>query len=78
MRGDIRLRLAEVARRKGVENPFALSKVSGLNYAVCYKLWHEHVGQITFPTLARLCETLDCGPGELLAYIEGKTRSERS
>ncbi|MGH9823650.1 MAG: helix-turn-helix domain-containing protein [Blastocatellia bacterium] len=75
--GEIKLRLQDVARKRGVGNPFALSKISGLNYAVCYKLWHEQVHQITFPTLARLCEALECGAGDLLEFNGLKNSTSR-
>ena len=68
----VRFVLSEIATRRGFSNPYALSKASGLNYAVCYKLWHEQINQITFPTLARLCEILKCSPGDLLAITKDR------
>ena len=69
--GTVTLKIPEVAKRKGIENPFALEKATGINYAVCYRLWHSDQGRIDLKTLAALCDALDCQPGDLMTYIRG-------
>lgn len=66
--GNVTLRVKEVSESKGVNNPFALSQQSGLNYAICYKLWHGNQSRIDLSTLARLCDALKVNPGRLFEY----------
>ena len=66
--GTIQLKVKEVAIQKGIENPFALSQKSGLNYAVTYRLWHSEQRRIDLGTLERLCDTLKVKPGQLFEY----------
>ena len=64
----IRLVVKEVAEKKGILNPFMLSNSTGLNYAICYKMWKGNQQRIDLKTLARLCEALNVKPGQLLDY----------
>ncbi len=66
--GKIQLQVKEVSESKGVDNPFALSQKSGLNYAICYKLWHQNQKRIDLGTLERLCDALKVSPGRFFAY----------
>ena len=68
----IRFLVKEVAEKKEILNPFTLSSVTGLNYAICYKLWHEKQQRIDLKTIATLCETLGAKPGDLFEYSKGK------
>jgi DNA-binding Xre family transcriptional regulator len=67
--GTINLKVKEIAMQKGVDNPFALSQRSGLNYAIAYRLWHSAQRRIDLTTLERLCDTLKVKPGQLFEYI---------
>lgn len=64
----IKLIVREVAEQKGITNPFALSNVTGLNYAICYKMWQGAQQRVDLKTLARLCEVLNIKPGQLFHY----------
>jgi len=77
--GSVDLQLEEVAKAKGVANPFALARETGLNYAICYRLWHRQTTLISLTTLARLCDALKSNPGELLSYRReaGRKRASR-
>ena len=68
----VRLIVKEVAEKKGISNPFMLSSKSGLNYAICYKLWHEKQQRIDLKTIAVLCEALEVKPGNLFDYKRDK------
>lgn len=69
--GTVTLKIPEVAKGGGIENPFALAAATGINYAVCYRLWHSDQGRIDLKTLAALCDALDCQPGDLMTYVRG-------
>ena len=80
---QVRLTVSETSKKKGIPTPFALAKKTGLNYAICYRLWHKQSTRVSLLTLARLCQTLGTGPEKLLMYSERKrnkvrkTRAER-
>lgn len=65
----IELRVKEVAEENGIDNPFSLSKQSGLAYANCYKIWHGQQTMIGLDTLDRLCDALGCEPGDILIKV---------
>ena len=63
---------------QGIATPFALSRKTQLNYAICYRLWHELSTRVSLKTLAVLCSALDRKTGTLLQYMddeEGRNRS---
>jgi len=64
----VKLIVKEVAERKGVTNPFQLSQKTGLNYAACYKLWHEEQKMVGLKTLAIICQTFNVKPGQLFEF----------
>lgn len=71
----VKLKIKEVSERSGVENPFQLANVSGINYALCYRLWHEQTTQISLLTLAKVCDALSCTPGDVLE-LESKDKKK--
>lgn len=80
LRGMVRLRLDEVARRrglvvqtgrfKGTTNLSAIVRGTGLAYATVNKLLRKphELTSISFEVLARLCEFFHCTPGDLLVW----------
>jgi DNA-binding Xre family transcriptional regulator len=64
----VKLIVKEVAEKKGISNPYVLANETGLNYAICYRLWNSNQQRIDLKTLARLCEALGVKPGQLLDY----------
>ena len=70
----VELRVKEVAERKGINNPFSLSKESGIAYANCYKIWNGQQTMIGLDTLDRLCDALGCEPGDILVKVPESTR----
>ena len=70
--GTVTLTVRKAAQAAGVKNPFALSKATGIGYAICHRLWSGTQTRIDLTTLARLCEALKCQPAELLRYRNQK------
>ncbi|HXG92961.1 MAG TPA: helix-turn-helix transcriptional regulator [Blastocatellia bacterium] len=66
--GHIKLKIKEAAESKGYDNPFALSQKTGINYAICYRLWHGNQRRIDLSTLEKLCDALRVNPGKLFEY----------
>jgi DNA-binding Xre family transcriptional regulator len=73
----VKLTVSEVSKGMGIPTPFALARKTGLNYAICYRLWHEQSTRISLLTLARLCQRLGTCPGDLLRYSETKRTKGR-
>lgn len=67
----VRLRVKEVAEKKGVKNPFMLANKTGMSYSVCTKLWKGQ-SRISLKTLARLCEAFGGKPGQFFEYEPDK------
>ncbi len=65
----IRLTVREVMEQKGVKNPFDLSNRTGLNYAVCYRMWQGEQQRVDLKILARLCEVFNVKPAQFLEYL---------
>lgn len=68
--GTVRLSVRAVAESKGVKTPFALSGLTGLNYAICHRLWQGEQQRVDMGTLARLCDALKVKPGQLFEYAQ--------
>lgn len=68
--GTIHLKVAEVAQSKGIDNPYALSRESGLLYAICHRLWQGKQQRLDMKTLAKLCDVLKVQPGQLFEYTQ--------
>jgi DNA-binding Xre family transcriptional regulator len=66
--GTITLKVRELAEQKGVENPFALARATGLGYAVCHRMWNGETTLIALETLAKLCDGLKIKPSQLIEY----------
>lgn len=54
-----------------------LSMQSGVRYATVWKLSRGEVGRLNLDALDRLCEALECQPGDLLVR-ETKTKSKKT
>jgi putative transcriptional regulator len=73
----IELRVREVAEQKGINNPLSLSKESGIAYANCHKIWNNQQKMIGLDTIDRLCNALNCEPGDILVRVDSKAKSTR-
>jgi DNA-binding Xre family transcriptional regulator len=74
----IELRVKEVAEKRGIDNPFSLSRESGIAYANCHKIWNGQQTMIALDTLDRLCSALDCEPGDILVRASTGTRRAKA
>ena len=63
----IEWRLAVVMAQRGL-NYRGLGKATGLHPNTISKLKHKPPVRLEMETLIRLCDALDCQPGDLLAY----------
>lgn len=71
----IKLRLQELLEGRG-RTLYWLSMQSGVRYATVWKLNRGEVGRLNLDALDRICEALDCQPGDLLVR-ETKAKSRK-
>lgn len=58
--GERRIKMSQLAEEAGIAKNTVLS------------LYHERAKGVTFEVLDKLCSALDCQPGDLLEYRQGK------
>lgn len=73
----IELRVREMAEQKGINNPLSLSKESGIAYANCHKIWNNQQKMISLDTLDRLCQALNCEPGDILVRVDDSNAASK-
>ena len=71
----IQVRLAVMLAERNVTSK-ELAEHVGITEANLSLLKNGHVKGVRFETLERICEFLDCQPGDLLRYERGKPGSE--
>lgn len=72
----IRIRLNELLEEKG-RTAYWLAKQAGIRYATIWNLSKGDFDRLRAETLDRICEALDCQPGDLLVRVsETKSRKK--
>jgi len=71
MAGTIKLRLDDLLKEKE-RSAYWLAKATGMAQPVIWKLTNRKTAGIQFETIARICDALECEPGELFEYHEQK------
>jgi len=72
----IEIRLNELLEDKG-RTLYWLAKQSGVRYATIWNLSRGEVGRLSVDALDRICEALDCQPGDLLIRVANKKARKR-
>ena len=72
----IRVRLKELLEKRGMAQT-ELQARSGLGYSTINALYHEKTERIEFATLEKLCDVLECGVEDILAYAPERRRGRR-
>lgn len=73
---DMRLRLPELMRRRGLETAYSLAKASrgAIPISTAQRLVSGAMKRIDFGTLDVLCDVLDADPSELLERDKARKR----
>jgi DNA-binding Xre family transcriptional regulator len=66
----LEVKIHEVAKSKGIKNPFQLQKLVGLSPSNAANLYNNRIVQISIETLSRLCENLNCTPNDLFVWAK--------
>lgn len=72
----IEIRLNELLEEKS-RTLYWLAKQSGVRYATVWNLSRGEVGRLSVDALDRICEALDCQPGDLLIRVADKKARKR-
>jgi DNA-binding Xre family transcriptional regulator len=77
-RNAVRWRVKAVARSHGIQSSLQLSVRAGLHKNTSNAIWNGNSLRIDRDTLAKLCHTLQCTPGDLLVSVGTPREEERS
>jgi len=72
----IAIRLAEILEGRG-QTVYWLWKQSGIRYATVWQMNKGDVARLSLDALDRICEVLECQPGDLLVRVEGRKKRRR-
>lgn len=61
-------RIRAVAESRGLTSSYQLQHALGIAPTVAVRLWRNEVTRFSLETLNKLCEVLECQPGDLLVY----------
>jgi DNA-binding Xre family transcriptional regulator len=78
----IKIHIAEIAKRNGLNNAYALQKALKCSPTMASRLWKGEFKQIGIETVDNLCELFACFPSDLLVFTSktdsGKLAVEKS
>jgi DNA-binding Xre family transcriptional regulator len=75
----IEFRLKELANKRGITTAYQLQIAMGVDPGTAARLWRKSPDNregITFSMIDRLCDVLDCLPGDLIAYQKGTGKAK--
>ena len=72
----ITLRIDELLKERG-RTAYWLANEVGMTHGGFYKVLHGKIKALNLDLLARLCEALECEPGDLFVLSEEKANSKR-
>ena len=77
IQGDmIAIRLDEILEERG-QTVYWLWKQTGIRYATVWQMNKGEVARLSLDALDRICEVLECQPGDLLVRVEGRKKRRR-
>jgi len=72
----IEVRIDQLLKARG-RTFYWLAKETGISHTTLWRLKKGKALGINFITLEKLCETLDCQPGDVLTFMNQKKRRPR-
>lgn len=72
----IRFRLNEVLAERG-QTLYWLWKQTGIRWATVWQIGNGEVSRLNLEALDRICEALECQPGDLLLRVEPSKKRKR-
>jgi putative transcriptional regulator len=72
----IEIRIDELLENRG-RSFYWLAKETGISHTTLWRLKKGKALGINFETLEKMCQTLECQPGDVLSHTNGKKISKR-
>ncbi len=72
----IEIRLKQLLEKRG-RTLYWLAKATGCHYPSLWRLAESQVSRVTIDALDRICEALQCQPGDLLVKVESRKARKR-
>jgi putative transcriptional regulator len=72
----IEIHIDELLQNRG-RSFYWLAKETGISHTTLWRLKKGKALGINFDTLAKMCETLNCQPGDVISHTNRKTVSKR-
>jgi putative transcriptional regulator len=72
----ITIRLAEVLEDRG-QTVYWLWKQTGIRYATVWQISKGDIARLNLDALDRICEVLECQPGDLLVRVQDRKKRRR-
>ena len=73
---NIVLRIDELLKERG-RTAYWLANEVGMTHGGFYKVLHAKIKALNLELLAKLCEALECQPGDLLVLVENNGSAKR-
>lgn len=73
----IRLLLSEMLEKRE-RTAYWLAKETGIRYASIWQMTKGDTARLHVETLDRICEALECEPGDLLVRVSGRKAKKKS
>jgi DNA-binding Xre family transcriptional regulator len=73
----ITFRVKDVAEKQGLKNAHGLQLKAGLASHVAARIWKGQVERISVETIDRLCEALECEPGDFIVRVRERAEPKR-
>ena len=72
----IEIRIEQLLKARG-RTFYWLAKETGISHTTLWRLKKDKALGINFVTLEKLCETLECQPGDMFTFINQKKKRTR-
>jgi putative transcriptional regulator len=72
----IRFQLSKLLEKRG-QTTYWLWKQTGIRYATIWQMGKGEVNRLNMDALDRVCEALECQPGDLLVRVETLKKRKR-
>lgn len=71
-------KIREIAEKAGMTKAYQLQKATGLSPSMASRLFNGEGDGIQFSTLDKLCDALECEPGDLLVRIDDSKPAKKA
>jgi excisionase family DNA binding protein len=74
----INIKIAEIAKRNGLNNAYALQRALNCSPTMASRLWKGEFKQIGIETVDNLCELFACFPSDLIVFTSKSARIKQT